>query len=72
MRTGYLQTCHIAGVDAIPILPFTLCLKGNQMMKHQEGGLGILALLVATQSDARTECQEVLPYMQSATAMAAL
>lgn len=42
------------------------------MMKHQEGGLGVLASLVPTQSDARKESQEVLPYMQPATAMAAL
>lgn len=40
MRTGYLQTHHVAGVDVIPIPPFTLSLKGNQMMKHWEGGLG--------------------------------
>ena len=72
MRTSYLQTHHVAGVDVIPIPPFTLCLKGNRMMKHQEGGLGVLALLVPTQSDARKESQEVLPYMQPATAMAAL
>ena len=56
----------------IPIPPFTLYLKGNQRMKHQEGGLGILASLVPTQSDARKESQEVLPYVQPATAMATL
>lgn len=26
----------------IPVPAFTLCLKGNQMIKHQEGGPGVL------------------------------